>query len=245
MPEKTERTERTEKAERTERTAPRRAEQRRARTRSSLVCAAQRLLAEGRTDVAVLEITELADVGVGTFYNHFDTKEDLYRTAVEEALEWFGGLMDRLTTDIDDPAIAYAQTFRMTGRLHRRYPQLSLVLLRHGLDALHSDRGLAPRARRDIRTAADAGRFEVEDLDVSVAMTVSAQLALGTLLHTQPDRDDANSTDLAARALLRHFGIPTTEATRICSLTLPTQDKAPLRDDDLTKEPPDRSPLID
>jgi hypothetical protein len=37
----------------------------------------------------------------------------------------FGEFMDRLTTDIDDPAVAYAQSLRRTGRLHRRYPQLS------------------------------------------------------------------------------------------------------------------------
>ncbi|MEU6375111.1 TetR/AcrR family transcriptional regulator [Streptomyces sp. NPDC046909] len=207
-----------------ERSTSRRVDQRRARTRNALVCAAQRLLAEGRTDVAVLEITELADVGVGSFYNHFTTKEDLFRTAVEEAMEWFGGLMDRLTAEIDDPAVAYAQSFRMTGRLHRRYPQLSRVLLKHGLDVVHSDRGLGPRARRDIQNAIEAGRFEVEDLDLALAMTVSAQLALGTLLHAQPDRDDARSSDLIVRGLLRHFGMTADEAARICSLELPDLD---------------------
>ncbi|MEU6352992.1 TetR/AcrR family transcriptional regulator [Streptomyces sp. NPDC047072] len=188
------------------------------------MCAAQRLLAEGRTDVAVLEITELADVGVGSFYNHFTTKEDLFRAAVEEAMEWFGGLLDQLTAEIDDPAVAYAQSFRMTGRLHRRYPQLSGVLLKHGLDVVHSDRGLGPRARRDIQNAVGAGRFEVEDLDLALAMTVSAQLALGTLLHAQPERDDARSSDLIVRGLLRHFGMTVDEATRICSLELPDLD---------------------
>ncbi|MBE8470026.1 TetR/AcrR family transcriptional regulator [Streptomyces justiciae] len=207
-----------------ERSTSRRVDQRRARTRNALVCAAQRLLAEGRTDVAVLEITELADVGVGSFYNHFTTKEDLFRTAVEEAMEWFGGLMDQLTAEIDDPAVAYAQSFRMTGRLHRRYPQLSRVLLKHGMDVVHSDRGLGPRARRDIQNATEAGRFDVEDLDLALAMTVSAQLALGTLLHAQPDRDDARSSDVIVRGLLRHFGMTAEEAARICSLELPDLD---------------------
>ncbi|WP_405724339.1 TetR/AcrR family transcriptional regulator [Streptomyces sp. NBC_00028] len=207
-----------------ERTTSRRVDQRRARTRNALVCAAQRLLAEGRTDVAVLEITELADVGVGSFYNHFTTKEDLFRTAVEEAMEWFGGLMDQLTSEIDDPAVAYAQSFRMTGRLHRRYPQLSRVLLKHGMEVVHSDRGLGPRARRDIQRAIEAGRFDVEDLDLALAMTVSAQLALGTLLHAQPDRDDARSSDVIVRGLLRHFGMTAEEAARICSLELPDLD---------------------
>ncbi|WP_222110077.1 TetR/AcrR family transcriptional regulator [Streptomyces cupreus] len=70
-----------------EKTAPRRVDRRKARTRSALVCAAQRLLAEGRTDVPIQEITEFADIGVGSFYNHFDSKDELFRVAVEETLE--------------------------------------------------------------------------------------------------------------------------------------------------------------
>jgi hypothetical protein len=83
---------------------------------------------------------------------------------------------------------------------------------------------LAPRALHDIRTAAAAGRFEVEDLDLALAMTVSAQPALGSLLHAQPDRDDAKSSDLVVRGLLRQFGMTADEAARICSLDLPDLD---------------------
>ncbi|MFD8812451.1 TetR/AcrR family transcriptional regulator [Streptomyces sp. NPDC059627] len=207
-----------------EKTAPRRVDRRRARTRTALVRAAQRLLAEGRMDVPILEITELADVGVGSFYNHFDSKDELFRAAIEEALEWWGTLMDRLTADIDDPAVAYAQSFRLTGRLHRRHPELSRILLNHGLELARSDRGLAPRAFHDISAAVNAGRFDVEDLDLALAVTAGATLALGALLHEQPDRDDAKSSDLVVRGLLRQFGIPAAEAERICSLDLPNLD---------------------
>ncbi|MDX3224971.1 hypothetical protein [Streptomyces sp. ME19-01-6] len=132
--------------------------------------------------------------------------------------------MDRLAADIDDPAVAYAQSFRMTGRLHRRHPELSRVLLHHGLELAHSDRGLAPRALQDIRAAVDAGRFEVEDPDLALAVTAGATLALGALLHAQPERDDAKSADVVVRGLLRQFGIPADEAGRICSLDLPDLD---------------------
>ena len=207
-----------------ERTAPRRTDRRKARTRSALVTAAQRVLAEGRGDIPIQEITDLADVGVGSFYNHFDSKEDLFRVAVEEAMEWWGAAMDHLTTDIDDPAVAYALRFRMSGRMHRRQPELSRVLLNQGLELARSDRGLAPRAFRDIRAAVDAGRFEVEDPDLALAVTAGAVLALGALLHEQPDRDDARSTDQVTRGLLRQFGVPDDEAERICSLDLPDLD---------------------
>ena len=60
-----------------------RQERRKARTRRKLIEAAQDLLAErGTTDVSIQEITERADVGFGSFYNHFETKSELFEVAV-------------------------------------------------------------------------------------------------------------------------------------------------------------------
>jgi len=88
-----------------EKTAPGRVDRRRARTRSALVYAAQRVLGEGRTDVPIQEITELADVGVGSFCNHVDSKDDLFRVAVEEAARICAlDLPDLDLADTDGPA---------------------------------------------------------------------------------------------------------------------------------------------
>src|SRR6476620_859160 len=144
-----------------------RLERRKARTRASLLRAAQGFIAEGRTNVPILEITQAADVGMGSFYNHFETKEELFDAAVEDALDSFGAAMDQLMTGIDDPAQVFAQSFRLTGRLHRRRPDLSKVLLRDGPSLVSSDKGLAPRARRDIEAAARAGRFNVRDPELA------------------------------------------------------------------------------
>ena len=35
------------------------------------------MIAEGRDSAAILEITQIADVGLGSFYNHFASKEEL------------------------------------------------------------------------------------------------------------------------------------------------------------------------
>lgn len=64
---------------------------RRARTRAALIAAARRLLAEGRVAVSVQEITTEAGVGFGSFYNHFDSKEDLFSEAVANTLDIWGG----------------------------------------------------------------------------------------------------------------------------------------------------------
>ena len=47
--------------------------------------------AAGRGDRAsIAEITEEADIGFGSFYNHFDSKEQLFGTASGELLEQWG-----------------------------------------------------------------------------------------------------------------------------------------------------------
>src|SRR6476659_2647665 len=164
-----------------------RLDRRKARTRAALIRVAQTLIAEGRTNVPILEITQAADVGMGSFYNHLETKEQLFEAAVEAVMDGYGQLLDELTKGIEDPAEVFACSFRLTGRLQRREPELSLVFLNNVLRLLSADSGLAPRARRDIAAGVAAGRFDVEDLDVAVTMTAGALLALGQLLHDQPE----------------------------------------------------------
>ena len=193
-----------------------RLDRRKARTR-----AAQTLIAEGRTNVPILEITQAADVGMGSFYNHFESKEQLFDAAVEAVMDAYGQLLDRITAGIQQPDEVFAASFRLTGRLHRREPELSRVFLNNALQLLSAPNGLAPRVRRDIEAATAAGRFDVADVDVAVTMAAGALIALGQLLLDQPDRDVDTTTDLVTQDLLRMFGVPARRAQRICAMPLP------------------------
>jgi AcrR family transcriptional regulator len=51
-----------------------------------------------------------ADVGLGSFYNHFSTKSEPFEAAVADVLEELGGLFDRLSVDVEDGATAFAQS---------------------------------------------------------------------------------------------------------------------------------------
>ena len=130
-----------------------RLERRKMRTRAALVRAAQGFIARNRMDVPVLEITQAADVGMGSFYNHFGSKEELFEAAVTDAFDRFGALLDGLTASVTDPAEAFAARFRLSGRLFRHRPQEAALLLANGSSLILSERGLAPRALRDITAA--------------------------------------------------------------------------------------------
>ncbi|MGA6204106.1 TetR/AcrR family transcriptional regulator [Nocardia testacea] len=206
---------------------PNRLERRKRRTRAALVKAAQSFLAAGRPTVPILEITQAADVGMGSFYNHFQTREELFQAAVEEALDLHGAALDALCEQLDDPAQIFAQSFRLTGRLHRRNPTLSKVLLNNGLQMARSDKGLAPRARRDVEDAVRAGRFEVADPELAMTIVAGAAICLGQLLHEQPERDDGQATDQVTADLLRMLGLSPEDADEVCGRPLPSLDTLP------------------
>jgi AcrR family transcriptional regulator len=201
-----------------------RLERRKKHTRAALIRAAQAVIATGNTNVPVLDITEAADVGLGTFYNHFVSKEELFEAAVTDVLDTHGTLLAHLTASIEDPAETFACSFRLTGRLFRLRPQESQILLTNAAEFLFAERGLAHRARQDILDAVAAGRFHVNDADRAVAVAGGAMLGLGALLREQPDRDDAEEADAVTKDVLRMFGMTAREAQRLCQRPLPDLD---------------------
>jgi hypothetical protein len=105
--------------------------------------------------------------------------------------------------------------------LFRRRPTESQILLANGMTLLASERGLAPRAKRDIEEATRAGRFSVDDPELALAVAGGALLGLGNLLRNEPDRDDGETADRVTEDVLRLFGLPADEAREICRRPLP------------------------
>jgi AcrR family transcriptional regulator len=200
---------------------PNRLERQKQRTRAALLRAAQEFIAAGKLNAPILEITQAADIGMGSFYNHFGSKEELFAAAVADVLDAQGELLDRLTESLSDPAERFACRYRLCGRLFRLQPQESRIMLSIGVSLLSSDRGLAPRAKRDIVAASEAGRFQVDDPDIALAIAGGALLGLGQLLLDQPDRDDAHTADDVTRDVLRMFGVTAKRAERLTTQALP------------------------
>lgn len=209
--------------------APTRRERSRARTRLALVQAAQRCILAGDLHVPILAITQAADVGLGSFYNHFTNRQALFAAAVDDALEAFGELLDRVSVDLADPAEAFGQSFRLVGRLLRSHPLLMQVALSPGPSMIQATGGLVGRARRDVEAGVRAGRFTSRDSEVTVGIIVGSVLCLAQLLSQQPERDAGEAADEATAALLRMLGLGSDDADRIARQALPNLDAEILR----------------
>lgn len=94
-----------------------RSERRKARTTGAILDAAERhFLERGFQAAKVDEIAEEADVAVGSVYNHFGSKEGLYRAALDRALDLFDAYMEG-DTERGTPALE--QLMEVAGRVAR------------------------------------------------------------------------------------------------------------------------------
>lgn len=155
-----------------------RASRRKRETRERLLDAAFRLMAErGMDAVAINEITEAADVGFGSFYNHFDSKDAVYREVIRGAFDSFADALDELVAVIADPAEVVAVSIRHTLLRARRDPRWGHLLLREGLSPRATSAGLAPRLLRDIEKGVARGRFKVPDPKLTFVVVGGGVLA--------------------------------------------------------------------
>jgi AcrR family transcriptional regulator len=201
---------------------PTRLDRRRARTRRALLDAARAIMAErGTSEVSIQEITERADVGFGSFYNHFSSKTEVFEAAVAEVLEEHGRLLDDVTSGIEDPAEVFAVAVRATAHLAAERPAVAQVLVRAGLDYLVAADGLAPRALRDVERAVAAGRFTVRTPFLAVVSTAGCLMAYLHVRLNTPDLLDRDAADELAESLLRMLGMEATDAHEIARRPLP------------------------
>jgi AcrR family transcriptional regulator len=150
-------------------------------TRLRLLEAAFELMAaKGVEGIAIHEITEAADVGFGSFYNHFESKEALHAAVVDWVFEDFGRAIDRLVAGIPDIAEGISVSVRHTLLRARRERIWGLFLVRQGISVRDLRQGLGLRLFRDIKKGIKARRFSVHD--PLMALMVTGGIILGSIV---------------------------------------------------------------
>jgi AcrR family transcriptional regulator len=199
---------------------PTRRERRRERTRAALLDAARALITEkGVAGLRIQEITDGADVALGSFYNHFESKEELVEAVVAESL---GSLADALATPLaadQDPAELVGIAIRRFMSVAYDDPDFArLVVHLNHVDDLFVT-AVHPGARRAVQLGIESGRFDVPDLEVSVTGIVGGALAIMRAI--VDGRLGVGADAVYARAALRAFGVPDAEAADIVARPLP------------------------
>ena len=181
---------------------------RKERTRAALVLAAQQMLVTGRAqEASVKEITELADVGFGSFFNHFASKTELFDTALTEAAHRYEEWLNAQLVGVTDPLERLALSIRLTGRLHLSHPDEAKLLIGQ-VNFLHAGKpALAGRVRADLVAAIAALSPEVSRSPSTVIAATGAIAAVLGAAATLPEADRAQLADSLVADVLRLLGV--------------------------------------
>lgn len=199
-----------------------RTHRRRERTREALIAAAQRILVEqGTSNVPIQTITDAADVGAGTFYNYFTTKEELFDAAVSAAIEAHRHWLDEAVGDVTGPVEIFATSFRLTARLAATSPAVATLFVNSGFDRLTSDQGLAPRALNDLQRMLDDGVLTAHNPHLALAATAGCLFAYMKLRTQDPPAVTDEDADQLVEDLLVMLGLDRDAARRAAHMPLP------------------------
>nr|WP_322039126.1 TetR/AcrR family transcriptional regulator [Burkholderia diffusa] len=206
-------------------------------TRMRLLQAAFSLMAEkGRDNVAISEITEAADVGFGSFYYHFESKDGIFAALTEWVFDDFADGLERLTSGLSDPAEVVSVCVRHTLMRARRERLWARFLMREGFSARALGQGLGQRLRRDGERGISARRFVVGDPFMSVLATMGTILAViaaescaadaAAGAARKPVADEGRFPERAAAMVLQTLGLTCVEALDVANRPLPPGDFA-------------------
>jgi AcrR family transcriptional regulator len=195
-------------------------ERRRAQTRAQLLAAARKLFAaQGFEQTTIRDIAGDADTALGSFYNHFRTKEDVLAALLEDALREQLELIERRQHQVDDVAERVSIAHRHLLAAVRDDPECGWLLVRLDVEHRIIDQVLARSAMRDLRDGIATGRFAVADADVTLQASGGALLGV---MHAALRGVLAAGYDSAhAEGILRSVGVSPAQAQDIARRPLP------------------------
>lgn len=199
-------------------------------TRVRLLGAALHLMAHrGVGGVTINEITEQADVGFGSFYNHFESKDAIHAALIEEVIGHYAVALDKLGDQLSDPAEKISASARYTMLRGHDDPTWGRFVFQTSFSRDSMSDGLGRYLLQDIGHGVSAGRFAVDDLPsvyIAVGSTILGGLAVMSdqaELNHEPDvfGDAQTLAKRIAAILLTILGLPKDEAQELANRPLP------------------------
>jgi len=190
---------------------------RKIRTREKLMAASRKLLSEkGLDEVSIQDITEEADVGLGSFYNHFESKMAVLKAIADEYFVSYALDLDQLVAELSDPVEKVCVSYRFT--MWEALTTQNLPIWQQLPSAFFFDR-IAQRATNDLEAGMKTGHFKVDNPDVLLRFIWSGLLGIGGFYaQGEISKEDADHT---AIYYLRLLGVEEKEAIALATKPLP------------------------
>jgi AcrR family transcriptional regulator len=199
-----------------------RRDRRKAEARQRLLAAAHQLIAEnGVSDLRIGDVTDLADLGFGTFYTYFQSKDALIEAVVADVLAGLAARIGADALEFTDPAEAASASYRRFLRFSRDEPELARVLVElDRVNAIFED-AVTPWAIETLSRGRKSGRFAIDDLDLALTSIVGAALAAIRAILAGRIPPGPKTESRGAEMMLRGFGLDAASAREIARRRLP------------------------
>ena len=168
---------------------------------------------KGVEAATMLEIAERADVGAGTVYNYFKSKDELAIAVLETLMHDLALRIQEVTDTFEDPAQVYAFGIRAVLDTATSDVRWAQMLNRSEVIADAMFRVIGPFAIRDLRLASQAGRFEVSNAELVWRLTTHA--LIGASLAITTGQVPSSASDQIIVRLLCMTGIGANAATEL------------------------------
>ncbi len=208
--------------------SPARTIRKRERTRGELVAAAERLVAaRGLDAISIDDITVEADVAKGTFYTHFEGKDDLAAAIARHIRLEFEANITALNEGITDAGVRMANGLSSMFAFAITQPVRARALLRLIPGSVDPETPINAGIRGDIALGQKSKRFTVASLNVAVVATLGIAMSAGMRLSDTTHRvaePFAFAADIVATALVA-LGLKQAEAARLAKTAMDARKK--------------------
>ena len=176
------------------------------RTRGRLVNAALTVMAHKGVDATTIsDITETADVGFGSFYNYFGSKEEILDAAIGDLFDNIGTRIDENIAEIEDPCLALATAVRiLVGILIARKDWAEFIIRICAVPG-YKQLGIYARLFRDIEKVHASGRLAIPDPGV-VTYAVGGAILFMIVALVERDLPREGAPERIAAMALRMLG---------------------------------------
>ncbi len=184
------------------------------RTRRLLLDAGRELVAaNGVSGLRVQDVTERADIALGSFYNYFDSKDALLEAVISETLSAMAAATVADVDETTDPADVVAMANLRVVGLARSEPDLArlIVNIAHS-ESMFGD-AVHPHARLAVERGIAGGRFIVADVEVLLTAVIGGAFAL--IREILDGRHGPQAEVAFARHVLASLGLRPEEALEV------------------------------
>ena len=205
-------------------------------TRARLLRAGFEIMSDVGVDGAkIKDITDRTDIGFGTFYSYFTSKDELAQQILDCMIEDCGRRNVIATRNLrgKDPALVIPVSTRLLIREATRTPVWQWWARRPDLLIDRVREGFRPFARRDMQDAIERGLFTMAEGEVDWAWGLASWMIAGGVHDIVTGKRPLESESFVVESIMKMMGVEANLAQRISSSALPAY---PASDVDWTYE---------